>query len=66
MPLLALAAALPRPASAALGILDWLYLGTASSLSVDVIPHKLAVIGTGAGGSAAAFFLNKAASRAGV
>lgn len=61
-----LSAAFAAPASAALGILDWLYPATATSLSADVVPHKVAIIGAGAGGSSAAFFLHNAAHRAGV
>ena len=64
---LALAAlALPIPGHA-LSMFDWLYPGaTVNTVSSDVVPHGIAIIGAGAGGSSAAFWAAKARARAGV
>lgn len=43
---------------------DWIYpASNKNSLSTDVIPHKIAIIGAGAGGSSAAFWIAKAKER---
>lgn len=46
--------------------LNWLFSGTTNALSTDVVSHKVAVIGAGAGGSSAAFWIAKAKARSGV
>ncbi|EJD04227.1 uncharacterized protein FOMMEDRAFT_146234 [Fomitiporia mediterranea MF3/22] len=51
----------------ALNVFDWLYPNSGSAtVSNEVVPHRIAVIGAGAGGSSAAFWLSKAKTRAGV
>ena len=57
---------LPCPAFA-LNVFDW-FLPSSDSLSVSnkVVPHKIAIVGAGAGGSSAAFWISKAKARAGV
>ena len=47
--------------------LDWLVpTSTGNLVSSEVVPHKIAVIGAGAGGSSAAFWISKAKVRNGV
>lgn len=46
--------------------LDWLYPGASQGLSAEVVGHKIAVIGAGAGGSSAAWWISKAKARSGV
>ncbi|KAI5123737.1 hypothetical protein M0805_000330 [Coniferiporia weirii] len=57
--------ALPWSASS-LSLLDWMYPASSASVSFDVLPHKIAIIGSGAGGSSAAFWAAKARMRSGV
>ncbi|KAL5535268.1 hypothetical protein ACEPAF_3362 [Sanghuangporus sanghuang] len=67
-PSLALFALSSFSASAsALSVFDW-FAKSSDSLSVSsqVVQHKIAIIGAGAGGSSAAFWASKAKSRAGV
>ena len=45
---------------------DFFLPGSAHSLSSKVQPHRIAIIGAGAGGSSAAFWVAKAKQRAGV
>ncbi len=49
---------------------EWLVSGakdaSLGALTAEVVPHKIAVIGAGAGGSSTAFWIQKAKSRAGV
>ena len=61
-----LALSLPLSASA-INVLDWIYPSSGhASVSNEVVPHKIAIIGAGAGGSSAAFWASKAKARAGV
>lgn len=51
----------------ALSVFDWFSKSSdALSVSSQVVPHKIAIIGAGAGGSSAAFWVSKAKARAGV
>jgi prenylcysteine oxidase/farnesylcysteine lyase len=67
-PLLAVSAALLTNANAfkISSAIDWLYSGAAHAVSVDVVSHKVAVVGAGAAGSSSAFWISKAKSRANV
>lgn len=46
--------------------LDFLNTGSSNAVSSEVIPHKIAVIGAGAAGSSAAFWIHLARERSGV
>ncbi|PAV22226.1 FAD NAD(P)-binding domain-containing [Pyrrhoderma noxium] len=61
------ALALPLSASA-LNVLDWILPSSSPAVSVssEVVPHKIAIIGAGAAGSSAAFWAAKAKARSNV
>ncbi|KAH8120483.1 Prenylcysteine lyase-domain-containing protein [Phellopilus nigrolimitatus] len=64
---LKLLGALALPLSVtSLSLFDWIYPGSSVDVSSDVVAHKIAIIGAGAGGSSAAFWAAKARARSGV
>ena len=65
-PLVALSLALVVHAIKLPFTLDWLYAAASLTVSSDVVGHRVAVIGAGAGGSSAAWWISKAKARSGV